>query len=946
MNIQILQGAAKKCAATLGGISLAASCLAAPQPQWIGASAPSADRETVFVRDFDLPQVPTQALLRLNAHDRYRLAVNGRAVGVGDTPWNGETYDVTRFLKQGTNTVAVTADADYKNPANCFLWLRRKLPAPAPFTRLSFKTRGARADEWLYVEVVDDKGTSSGFYCVERKRPDLMLGRGGKEAEHVIELAQEPTLDYQGRKIGGASCDFSRIASVGIRMDRKNALEHPAGQVEFAAIKLHGPKEADLGALAGWRLEPGTGESRRSRLERGADGSFVLRYDFTPAPDPRIVVDFRAWGPTGELARAVSGAGWRANGAPASVVKMKRDSFSWSPLEIAGPGDKARPPLAAALTMELGDGTFGVEGQEQTLRVKVWAAEALPGAQVQIRAENWVGKEVMLEKAAVAWTGAVGTVELRTPALARGLYRFGAALPGVPDQGRYAALAVLAAGQTKLGSVFDTLTPVAKRGGPLHGVDTSWIETPANLFGFRDLGVNFLQVHLGPQQLDNGEFVDLLAFCKAAGLRFALNNETANWVTNSLAPSGASRFVAAGGCHRWDLEAAALDAAAATGLFEGVVYDEGEHMQLCRNRIAFPRESDGKPYLVETTGMTLPEAREAFIGGARRVNGYHREHQARMIVESVFPALWHPLAQAGVTLCPKLLKEDIYPVVLALSLGAAKQYNAELWYTPDFWSLGHFPGHSVEKYETALRLAHAAGVDNVYTEHFMGMCRVRGATYEISEYGAALQTFLRDYLPAHPRKYTYRDYEPEVAVIRFPDSDWGQDSCYYWKCLYGALNLTPTPETAEWMQVFSLLTGGNSDPRAVNANSHVYPPYEQPQMFPAPPTAVYDHLAGPELLRGVNTIFLCGITVSEPTLAAVGERVKKGAVCFTTARLCPGHVRKQAEKLPARIVDGKGSWIVLAGFRPEDLGKYEPLLPPVGEKLRLKFKGKTVSISE
>ncbi len=255
MNIQILQGAAKKCAATWGGISLTAACLAAPQPQWIGAAVPPAGRETVFVRDFDLPQAPDKALLRLNAHDRYRLAVNGRTVGMGDTPWDGETLDVTALLKPGSNTVAVTADADFANPANCFIWLRRKLASPAPFSRLSFKTRGARADEWLYVEVVDDKGTTSGFYCVERKRPDLMLGHSGQEAEHVIELAKEPTLDYQGRRKGGASCDFSRIVSVGIRMDRKNAHEHPAGQVEFADVRLQGPKDADLGPLAGWRLE-------------------------------------------------------------------------------------------------------------------------------------------------------------------------------------------------------------------------------------------------------------------------------------------------------------------------------------------------------------------------------------------------------------------------------------------------------------------------------------------------------------------------------------------------------------------------------------------------------------------------------------------------------------------------------------------------------------------
>jgi hypothetical protein len=890
-----------------------------------------------------LLETPTKALFRVNARDRYRLVINGSAVSVGDTPWDAETYDVTALLHVGGNAVEIAADAEMQSPKNAFIWLRRKLKVPVSVTHLRFKTRDARADEWLYVEVVDDRGRSSGFYCVERKHADLMLGHDGREIEHVIELTQEATLDYPRN---GGGCDFTRIAWVGIRMDRKDAWTHPAGQVTFSEVKLTGAKPLDLGDSEGWRLEAGAGEWRRSRLEAGTDGAFTLRYDFTPAADAKIVADLRVWGTDGEQARSSSDSSWLANGVRARAAALPRDSFAWTPLSVEGPGERPCVPLAAAVTLDLGKG-FGVAGEGRALRVAVWACEALPEARVRVRAENWAGEEVMCREVALAWTGPVGRADLTTPALPRGLYRFDAALSDVDDQRRHAALAVLAPGQTHLSSVFDTLKPLGRtKGGPLCGIDTSWSETPAHVLAFRDLGVNFLQVHLNPAQLDNGEFADLLTFCKATGLRFALNNESANWVTNAPAPSGRSRFEAPGGCHRWDIESAALDAATATGLFEGVVYDEGEHMQLCRNRIAYPRDSPGKPYLVETTGMTLPEAREAFIGAARKVSDYHRQHGTRMIVESVFPSLWHPLAQAGVTLCPKLLKEDVYPVVLALALGAAKQYQAELWLTPDLWSMGHFPGHSVAKYEAALRLAHAAGVDNFYGEHFIGNCRVRGATYELTDYGTALNAFIRTYLPAHPRAYSYRDYEPEVAIIRFPDSDWGQASCYYWKCLYGAENLKPTPETAEWMQVFSLLTGGKTDPRAVNANSSVYPKHEQPLLLPAPPTAVYDHLAGPELLRGVGTIFLCGICVSEPTLDAVRDRVKQGAICFTSARLCPEWVKKQAETLPARVTDGQGSWIVLAGFHPENLGPYETLLPSVGTALRLKFKGRVVNVGE
>lgn len=898
------------------------------------------------MRAFELQETPSRALIRVDADHRYRLNINGRPFSVADTPWDAETYDITPLLASGTNSVAVTADSDTPRPANCFIWMRRKLPSPGHYTRLTFKTRGARADEWLYVEVIDAAGNTSGYFCREKKRPDFFLGHGGEPVDHAIELTKEPTLEYHQKKRDRAACDFTRIASIGIRVDRKNALDNPAGQVEFAAIKLHGEKELDVGDLSGWRLEAGAGEWRRSKLERGTDGYLALRYDFTPASDPLIAVDLRAWSGDDEIAHVCSGPDWRASDAPVRKAESPLNSTSWTRLAIDGPAETAVSPLRATLNFDFGP-ERAVAGERMPVRVNVFAAEAMPDARLMIGAENWTGSEALRQEAAIIWDGEVGRGEVLLPGLAPGFYRFDATLIGVPTRPRHAALAVFAPGEAELSSLFRTLTPIASPSGPLHGIDMDWKDSPALMFGIRDLGINFLQVHINPAQLDNGQFANLLAFCKATGIRFALNNEHANWVAMAPDPSGRNRFDAPGGCHRWDIEASALDAAKATGLFEGVVYDEGEHMQLCRNNYAhLPDPIHRKPYLVETTGMTLPAARETFIDAARRVQTYHRDHGAHMIVESVFPALWHPFAQAGVALCPKLLKEDIYPVVLAMALGAARQYNAELWFTPDFWAWDRFPGHSLEAYNTALRLAHAAGVDHMYTEYIHALCRVNGSTYEITEYGEALRAFIREYLPAHPRGYDYKDYEPEVAIIRFPDSDWGQASCYYWKTLYGAENLPPTQETGEWMQVFSLLTGGETDPRAVNANSAVYPRYKSPAMIPIAPTAVYDHLVGPDLLRSVSTIFLCGITVSGRTLAAVRERVNHGAVCFSSVRLCPPDVRERAQVLPARVEEGQGSWILVSGFRPDDLGEHASKLPPSGRSMRLKFKGQVVELND
>ena len=143
---------------------------AAPEPRWIAAELPApAEEPTRFLRTFHLAHAPARTWVRVHAHDRYRLIVNAHPVSVGDTTWDAETYDISSFATVGTNRIEIAADADTQSPANCFVWLRRRLSVPAAFERLSFRTRDARREEWLYIEVVDDKGRTSGFYCVERR---------------------------------------------------------------------------------------------------------------------------------------------------------------------------------------------------------------------------------------------------------------------------------------------------------------------------------------------------------------------------------------------------------------------------------------------------------------------------------------------------------------------------------------------------------------------------------------------------------------------------------------------------------------------------------------------------------------------------------------------------------------------------------------------------------
>ena len=64
-----------------------------------------------FRKAIDLPQKPTRFVVHVSADNRYRLFVNGKAVGIGparsDTQhWNYETYDLAPYLQPGRNVLA------------------------------------------------------------------------------------------------------------------------------------------------------------------------------------------------------------------------------------------------------------------------------------------------------------------------------------------------------------------------------------------------------------------------------------------------------------------------------------------------------------------------------------------------------------------------------------------------------------------------------------------------------------------------------------------------------------------------------------------------------------------------------------------------------------------------------------------------------------------------
>lgn len=98
--------------ATAVGALVTSAPTRAKEAEWIWSPAYEKEQapqgECYFRKTFELG-VPENGVIQIAADDQYDLYVNGRQVGEGDN-WKAlDSYDVTKYLVQGANTVAVKA---------------------------------------------------------------------------------------------------------------------------------------------------------------------------------------------------------------------------------------------------------------------------------------------------------------------------------------------------------------------------------------------------------------------------------------------------------------------------------------------------------------------------------------------------------------------------------------------------------------------------------------------------------------------------------------------------------------------------------------------------------------------------------------------------------------------------------------------------------------------
>src|ERR1035437_1180526 len=212
-----------------------------------------------------------------------------------------------------------------------------------------------------------------------------------------------------------------------------------------------------------------------------------------------------------------------------------------------------------------------------------------------------------------------------------------------------------------------------------------------------------------------------------------------------------------------------------------VMMDEGEHVRQL-NWHEYGEKFGIVPW-AKVDGCSLREAYGRTLEGLRRTREAYKSFGLDTLVTCVWPVMFHTIARAGIGVACKVMGMSYAPVSVAIALGAAQQYNTRLWICLEMWSQGSgdaLPGHSPEEFRSNLLFAYWMGVDHIYVEGAGWNFLPAGAQgvpwnlvsyqaeqrYRLTEYGRILRWFCREYVPNHPRDYTFTDVVPEIVIVR------------------------------------------------------------------------------------------------------------------------------------------------------------------------------------
>lgn len=477
------------------------------------------------------------------------------------------------------------------------------------------------------------------------------------------------------------------------------------------------------------------------------------------------------------------------------------------------------------------------------------------------------------------------------------------------------------------------------------------------------LGVDFAVYHyrgpLGTIEEETARLTELGRQFEEEGLKVLINVELGNW-GDIIGKDGHNWVKQPDSLHLFKFPPEVLKKMNQSPAIWGIVYDELEHCQITRNlSISLRRPGVELVSLAETTGMDFKSADKAVYEGAKSlVDECEAFGTQKVVTEHVWPVLYHNFARAGIIPAYKQMKENWSNVWAACAMGACLQYDRELWTCIDLWNHDTYPGHSSRELFGNLLFAYWAGIDKAYIESMRGLLeRDHQGGARLEERGKTFQSFVKEYLPANPRSYTFRDFEPSIAIIRFDDTEWGQGPGifstsesdggskvrkYPWKdWLFGAYDLNTSPESEEWIKAWHTITHGAVKRESLSWNAGNYYKYMPHRSFaPANAPVVFDDQVSGKFLETVDLAFLCGLFISDETLTDVCSLVQKnGLAVVTSPRFAPKKFVGVYTGGTQQFEDGKGKWIITDDMAGDELKKMVKPFLGKDDEIVYRFKG-------
>ena len=412
-------------------------------------------------------------------------------------------------------------------------------------------------------------------------------------------------------------------------------------------------------------------------------------------------------------------------------------------------------------------------------------------------------------------------------------------------------------------------------------------------------------------------------------------------------PDGYEWANAPDGTHRMRFTPALIEALAAGGNLIGVTYDEFEHVILNRN-ISLWMDSR---FRIDMPAFKPLPTRDAVRQGealAADVKAYADSVKAMgapcFSGEHVFPVLYHLFARCGVIPNFKSQKECFSNLQYAVAAGAALEYGTPLWNCVDMWHKLTFPGHSPEELYHNLVFSYLAGVDRVYVEASSALSSEKEGVRSLNENGEAFVRFAGEY-GGRERAYNVLDYQPEIGIVRYDDTYWGQNLIWA-RGLFGNKNIKPDARSREWLRIVRTVCHRRTAPQTFTWN-RVDPISLLPHrsFVGMNALAVFDDRVRRKTLESLKLCFLCGVRISPETLSDVWALAEEnGLTVVCPPRFAPAEMRKKPAGAFAEYRLGRGTVIVTERFDSRTL--YERLRPFLGEPdvIRLPFGGAEVRL--